>query len=111
MSFPIRQYDEEEIKKCIQAIADGREQDITLPIRMLRKTMPKEFSKAIAKGRRNTDEMREVSAVYNKKYYKLHPGLNNKNANAYGKALSELKKKHNLEFKEILKNIKERIIK
>jgi AmiR/NasT family two-component response regulator len=102
MLVPVRHYDDEEIKNCIQAIADGREQDITLPIRILRRQMPKEFKKALAKAQRNTDEIREVTKVYNRKYQKEHL----EQVKTYSNAKSILMKKHKKEFNNILKELR-----
>lgn len=92
----MREWTQEQISEDIKAIAEGREYDVKLPLRILKREQPKAYGnmyrKKYQEGYRKTDKSKVYRKVYNK---------------VYNKALFELRKKHKKEFHRLLDKAKQ----
>lgn len=89
-------YSESEIKENLKSIRDGKEYELNIPLRVLRLSDPKEFNRAKKSAIQKTEQYRKKSRENPKnKQYNL----------IYSKASGILRKKHKIEFKNILNKL------
>jgi hypothetical protein len=86
------EYTQQQVLEDIKAIAENREYDIKLPLRVLKREQPEAYRKAYLKAYRKTDKYKAYLKTDKYKAYQK----------AYRKALSELKKKHANDFQKLL---------
>ena len=77
------EYTQQQVLQDLKAIAENREYDIKLPLRVLRREQPEAYQKAYQKAYKKTDKFKD--------YQK-----------AYQRALVELKKEHPNDFQKLL---------
>jgi len=77
------EYTQQQVLQDLKAIAENREYDIKLPLRVLRREQPEAYQKAYHMAYKKTDKFKD--------YQK-----------AYKKALVELKKEHPNDFQKLL---------
>ena|SRR6056297_3610250 len=77
------EYTQQQVLQDLKAIAENREYDIKLPLRVLKREQPEAYQKAYQKAYKKTDKFKD--------YQK-----------AYQRALVELKKEHPNDFQKLL---------
>jgi len=81
----------QQILEDIKAIAENREDDIKLPLRVLKRAQPKAYKNAYQRSLRKAYHQTDKYKAYQKAYQK-----------AYWRSLSELRKKHPNDFQKLL---------
>ena len=77
----------QQVSEDIKAIAENRDDDIKLPLSVLKKAQPMAYKNAYRRSLRKAHQQTDKYKAYK---------------NAYMKALSELRKKHSNDFKKLL---------
>lgn len=101
-------YTKQQVLADIKSIAELREEDIKLPLAVIKREEPEAYKKAYHKFRTKTSKYKKPKKSSWELYCKKQK--NKQYLNARRKAFYILKEKHREEFDNILKELKEDII-
>ena len=85
------EYTTQQVLEDIKAIAENRDDDIKLPLRVLKRVQPKAYKDAYQRSWRKAYRKTDKYKAWQKAYQR-----------AYKKALYELRKKHSNDFQKLL---------
>jgi len=94
------EYTQQQVLQDLKAIAENREYDIKLPLRVLKREQPEAYQKAYQKAYKKTDKFKDYQKAYQKAYKKTDKFKDYQKA--YQRALVELKKEHPNDFQKLL---------